>query len=87
MTTDIFPTAQQLADMLLAINLYEGASSEAADEGNGLYFIGLTVERDGKHFDEGFWYEPAYAADGEFLWACRRITEISDAVAKWIGKL
>ena len=59
MTTDIFPTAQQLADMLLAVNSYEGASSEAADEGNGLYFVGLTVECDGKHFDEGFWYEPA----------------------------
>lgn len=87
MTTNVFPTAQQLADMLLAANPYDGASSAADYEGRGLYSVSLTVECYGKRFYEYFYYCPGYAADGEFEWACKRFAEICDAACKWYHEL
>lgn len=86
-TNTVFPTPQQLADMLLAANCYVGASSVAEEETNGQYFISLTVERDGKRFYDGFWYMPEFADMGEFVNACKRIAEVSEAVQQWVYAL
>lgn len=83
MTTNVFPTAQQLADMLLASNPYDGASIAIDEECRGTYFISLTVKHDDKRFYDGFWYTPEYAAEGEFYSACKHFAEICDAVHEW----
>lgn len=84
---NVFPTPQQFADMLLAANQYIGASSAVEQEGEGKYYIGFSIERDGKYFNDGFLYIPEFADCGEFAWACKRIAEISDAAQKWVDAL
>lgn len=84
---NVFPTPQQLADMLLAANHYIGASSAVEQETEGRYFISFSIERDGKRFYDGFLYIPEFADCGEFAWACKRIAEISDAAQQWVDAL
>lgn len=88
MTTNVFPTPQQLADMLLACNDWIGATVTVEEDivcgdPTGTYWIALSIESDTKRFFDGFWYDYSNPAE-DYPWAARRFAEITNDVRHYM---
>lgn len=81
MTANIFPTPQQLADMLLACCDFQDAEASATEDlgydgaGTGMFWVALRVPTNTGYFMDGFWYDYSNPAE-DFRWAAKRFAEI-----------
>ena len=78
MANNIFPTPQQMADMLLACCDLEGARTAAEEDiecAPGTFWISLDIITDTMCFRDGFWYDYSEPVEG-YRWAPKRFAEV-----------